>query len=56
MTTPMITADELARRLDLSIETVYRYVRDDRIPYYRVGPILRFDWSEVRDALKGTTA
>ncbi len=52
----MISADELARRLDLSVETVYRYVRTDRIPYYRVGPILRFDWDEVLGALKGTAA
>ena len=56
MTDQMISADEVARRLGMSVETVYRYVRDDRIPYYRVGPILRFDWDEVLGALKGTAA
>lgn len=50
---PLITAAELSGRIGVSVDTLYRYVRDKKIPYYRVGSMLRFDEAEVRDAIRG---
>jgi len=51
----MLKARELAARLGVSSDTVYRLTADGEIPHYRVGrgraaPI-RYDWDEVRAAM-----
>ncbi|MFP4017081.1 MAG: Uma2 family endonuclease, partial [Halanaerobiales bacterium] len=33
----MITAQDLAEELDLSVETIWRYTREDKIPYIQLG-------------------
>lgn len=38
---------ELAELLDISASTLSRMVRDGRIPYLRIGKLLRFDVEEV---------
>jgi len=37
----------LARRLSVHPETVRRWVRDDSIPFIRIGGVVRFDTAEV---------
>src|SRR5690554_3698439 len=34
----LITAQELAMILDLSVDTIWRYTREKRIPHIQVGP------------------
>ena len=48
----MLTVDELARRLAVGAERVRELARTGAIPSMRVGKTLRFDWAEVRDALR----
>ncbi len=48
----LITAQELAKRLDLSVETIWRYTREGKIPYVRLGKKqYRYRMSEVVDVL-----
>lgn len=48
----LITAHELAKRLDLSVETIWRYTREGKIPYVRLGKKqYRYRMSEVVDVL-----
>lgn len=49
----LVDAKKLAEALDLpSVHSVWRLVKLNRIPYYRVGSkLMRFDLDEVRDAL-----
>ena len=50
---PLITPDELARRLNVSRVWVYRLANDGRLPSIRVGDkILRFDPGEIRSWLE----
>jgi excisionase family DNA binding protein len=49
---PLITKEELARRMSVSISCVDRWIRARRIPLYELGArCVRFDYSEVRAAL-----
>ena len=43
----MITANEIAERLGIQTQTVYLWVRQKRIPFYRVGRLIKFDEQEV---------
>jgi excisionase family DNA binding protein len=52
VTEPLIRAEELARRLDVSESLVYRLARDGKIPAYKVGGNWRFSWMEVVDTLR----
>lgn len=47
------TAKQLARSLGISLGTVYKMVKDGRVPAIRIGTgrALRFDLDEVRQAL-----
>ncbi|MFW6268849.1 MAG: helix-turn-helix transcriptional regulator, partial [Bacillota bacterium] len=48
----MITARDLAEKLDLSVETIWRYTRNNKIPYYKVGTRqYRYKLSEVIQVL-----
>ena len=51
----LMTAKEVARRLGLSLGTVYTMAREGKIPTIRVGRgrTLRFDLDEVKRALAG---
>lgn len=42
MTYKVLTAQEVAELLDVNKETIYRLVRINAIPYFRVGSALRF--------------
>jgi Uma2 family endonuclease len=52
----LITAQALAEALDLSVETVWRYTRENKIPYVELGSRqYRYKLDEVIKALSGTT-
>jgi excisionase family DNA binding protein len=44
---PWLSADEIARHLGISKETVYRWVRHDELPAHRIGRLLKFKLSDV---------
>lgn len=51
----LITAQVLADALDLSVETIWRYTRTDKIPYVKLGERqYRYNLQEVIAALTGT--
>jgi excisionase family DNA binding protein len=39
----LITANEIAERLGIRHQTVYPWIRQKRIPFYRVGRLVKFD-------------
>ena len=47
----MISADELAAVLNLSVDSIYRLVRRGVLPAFRVGRTVRFDLDRVEAAL-----
>jgi excisionase family DNA binding protein len=47
MSTPLLTIDEVRSRLNVSVSTVRRLVRDGKLRAYRVGGRLRFKPEEV---------
>jgi len=50
----LVTAHEVARALDLSVETIWRYSREDRIPCVRLGERqYRYRLGDVTAALSG---
>lgn len=48
----LISADKLAQVLPLSREQIWRHVRDNTLPHYRIGRRVFFDFAEVKAALK----
>ncbi|HQE24347.1 MAG TPA: Uma2 family endonuclease [Syntrophomonadaceae bacterium] len=52
----LITAQTLAKALDLSVETIWRYTRENKIPYIELGKRqYRYKLDEVIKALQGNT-
>lgn len=49
----LISANEIADRLGIQCQTVYLWVRQRRIPFYRVGRLVKFDELEVLARFKG---
>ena len=43
----LIAANVLAGQLGIKTQTVYLWVRQKRIPFYRVGRLVKFDLDEV---------
>jgi excisionase family DNA binding protein len=43
----LISASEIAERLGIQHQTIYLWVRQKRIPFYRVGRLVKFDEAEV---------
>ena len=48
----LVGADDLARHLGIKTQTVYLWVRQKRIPFYRVGRLVKFDLDEVLEHFK----
>ncbi|MFQ5740242.1 MAG: helix-turn-helix transcriptional regulator [Acidobacteriota bacterium] len=45
---PNLTARDVAELLNIKLPTVYKWVREKRLPHYRLGPrTIRFDREEV---------
>ncbi len=52
----LITAQALADALDLSVETIWKYTRENKIPYFELGSRqYRYNLQEVIQALSGST-
>jgi len=47
MKNKLISANDLAERLGIQCQTVYLWVRQKRIPFFRVGRLVKFDEQEV---------
>ena len=43
----LVSASEIAECLGIQHQTVYLWVRQKRIPFYRVGRLVKFDEAEV---------
>jgi excisionase family DNA binding protein len=43
----LLTIDELAQRLGITVRHVRRLVAEKRVPYYKVGRLVRFDPAEI---------
>ena len=48
----LISANEIADSLGIQCQTVYLWVRQKRIPFYRVGRLVKFDEAEVMARFK----
>ena len=48
----LLTVKQLSEKLQLSELTIYRWVRDSKVPFYRIGKHLRFKLSEVLEHSK----
>lgn len=46
------TTQELAELLQLKVATIYKYVREDKLPTYKFGKALRFRNSDVEAFLQ----
>src|SRR5437868_9272100 len=51
----LISANEIATVLGIQCQTVYLWVRQKRIPFYRVGRLVKFDEDEVLARFKANT-
>ena len=49
---PFITKLTVAERMDVEIRTVTRLMRRGVLRFYKVGPMVRFKWSEVESDLR----
>ena len=47
-----LTAEELARKLQMNKATIYEWVKAGKIPYLKVGRCLRFNLQAVLDSQK----
>jgi excisionase family DNA binding protein len=48
----LLTAEQLAEKLQVDESTVYRWVKEKRIPYYESGRFVRFNLKEVLECQK----
>lgn len=51
----LLTASELVSRLGISRTTIYQMVTDGRIPYLRIGIMVRFDPHAIAEWLRQHT-
>lgn len=51
-TAEIINRDELCKRLTLTEPTVIRWERKGKIPCFRIGSNVRYNWPKVIDALE----
>jgi len=43
----LIDKPELARQCKVSIHLVHKWVQENKVPYYKIGTLVRFDLDEV---------
>lgn len=48
----LISRGELAEKLGLSPQTIFNYVREGKIPFFRIGKNYLFDLEEVKNAIR----
>lgn len=47
----MLTANQLAEKLNVSEQVIWRLARENKIPHIRIGRAMRFDLEKVLTAL-----
>lgn len=47
-----ISVEDLAKYLDLSINTIYSWVYQRKIPYWKFGRLVKFDLREIDEWIK----
>lgn len=52
---PLLTVQEVARRLALSPRTIRDKVLDGRIPFVKVDRSVRFRWSDIEEWIEANT-
>jgi excisionase family DNA binding protein len=52
LSTQLLTIDQLAERLGITVRHVRRLVAERRLPYYKVGRLVRFDSAEIEQWLQ----
>jgi len=52
----LLDVDELAERLNISVRHVRRLVAERRVPYLKVGHLLRFEPAAIEAWVEGLTA
>ena len=48
----LITRAELSERTNLSLSTIHRLTRNKQIPFMKAGNHYRYDFNEVKEALR----
>ena len=48
----LLTIDDIAEFLQVNPMTIYAWVRDGKIPAFKIGKVLRFKKSEIDEWLK----
>lgn len=51
MSEPLLTVKQLCERTGLSRTKIYTLTRDRKIPHYRFGSTVKYDWAEIRAQL-----
>jgi excisionase family DNA binding protein len=44
----LMSIEQLAQRLGITVRHVRRLVAEKRVPYYKVGSLVRFDSAEIK--------
>jgi len=47
-----IGVEELATYLDISVNTIYFWIYQRKIPYHKIGRLVRFDLREIENWIK----
>lgn len=45
----LISVDDLSDHLGISINTIYSWVNQRKIPYIKVGRLLKFDFDDIQE-------
>lgn len=48
MSESLISIDELSKRLGVSINTLYSWANQRKIPFFKLGRLLRFNWEDIQ--------
>jgi excisionase family DNA binding protein len=48
----LIDIRTLSRLTNVKVTTLYSWVRENRVPHYKIGALIRFQLDEIKDWLK----
>jgi len=51
----LINIDELAEYLSVKTATIYGWVHEKKVPYKKLGRLVRFDFAEIEQWLKSVS-
>lgn len=52
MSEELLSPQELAKKLHISVKTVYSWAQKNCIPYLKIESSLRFDWDKIKEWLQ----